>query len=232
MKNGNNGSATVTVPRAGDIGKMWYSDTCQGLETALVDSITSWIGDKVYKSPSVDPNDPDGVIVNLIVPVVYAGYVPSQLLSPDGIRDPPSAPSVLVEAHSGRVMITGRYEARHEEYEVSARVVITLWDDAPDYTGYQDHRYLKEMLYFKLLQFRTLQERFLLGGTAEWKNIACGHNNYFISVIELDYRLGAPPDASDSVDIDIEDNNFLFDGELVVKSTPSTDLIPCPEGGC
>lgn len=225
-------NGSVSVPRAGDIAKFWYSDTAQGLEQALVDSIKGWIGDKVYKSPSVDPNDPDGVIVNYIVPVIYAGYVPSQLLSPEGTFDPPSAPSILVEAHAGRVMITGRYEARHEEYEVSARVVVTLWDDAEDYTGYQDARYLKEMIYLKLLQFRTLQERFLMAGTAEWKNIASGHNNYFITVIELDYRLGSPPDASDDTDIDIRDDNFIFGGELIIDAAPGTDLVPCTKGGC
>lgn len=219
---------TITVPRAGDIGKRWYSDDTEGLERALVDSITAWIGDKVYKCPSEDPNDPDGALVSLIVPPVYAGYVPTALLSPDGVLTPPSAPSVLVEGHSGKLEIG----AREEEYEVEVRIVITLWDDDPTFAAYSDARYLKEMLFFKLLQFRLLQGKYEMVRLAEWKNIATGHNNYFISVIETTYKLGPAPDLSADVDADIDDNDFLFDGALVVNATPGTDLVPCRSGGC
>jgi hypothetical protein len=143
---------------------------------------------------------------------VYAGYVPSQILSPDGVLDPPNVPSVLIEGHSGRAEI-GQKEF---EYQIQVRIIVSLWDDAPDYSGYSDARYLKEMIYFKLLQCRLLQDKYEMVELAEWKNIASGHNNYFISIIETTYKMGIVPDASASVDADIWDNNFLFDGKMVV----------------
>jgi hypothetical protein len=221
MKAAKSGNGTVTIPREGDIGKRWYSDDVEGLERALVDSITAWIGDKTYKSPATDPNDPDGVLVNYITPPVYAGYIPSSLLSPDGLLDPPSAPSVLVEGVSGKLELG----SKEGEYEIAVKIVVTLWDDAPDFSGYSDAKYLKEMIYFKLLQFRLLQEKYEMTGTTEWKNVASGHNNYFVTTIEMSYKMGPPPDSSSSVDADIRDNNFLFDGALVVRSTPGTDLV-------
>jgi hypothetical protein len=221
MKTKTTTNGTVTIPREGDIGKRWYSDDVEGLERALVDSIKAWIGDKTYKSPATDPSDPEGVLVNLIVPPVYAGYIPSSLLSPDGLLDPPSAPSVLVEGISGKLELG----AKEDEYSISVRIVVTLWDDAPDFGGYSDARYLKEMLYFKLLQFRLLAEKYEMHGTAEWRNVASGHNNYFVTTIETSYKMGPPPDSSSSVDADIRDNNFLFDGATVFVGTPGTDLV-------
>src|SRR6266481_5493337 len=216
---------TFVVPREGDIGKMWYADTTEGLERALIDSITGWTKDKVYKSPSQDPNDPNNYLVNLIPPAVYAGYIPAALLSPNGELDPPSAPSVLIEGMTGRVGIgeLSRAGMRAEEYEIDVRIVITLWDDAEDYTGYADHRYLKEMIFLNLVKFRLLQGRFEMTREAEWKNVASGHNNYFISEITVTYKMGMAPDESDDVEIEARDNNFLFGGEQKIVVNPILD---------
>lgn len=220
-------SGTIVVPRAGDIDKFWYSDNTEGLERALIDSITEWIGDKVYKAPKQNPNDPDVPLIDLIIPAVYAGYVPGNILSPEGILDPPSVPSVLIEGHTGKVLI-GHQEY---EYEVEVRIVISLWDDAVDYTGYSDARYLKEMIYFKLLQRRLLQDKYEMIKEARWSNIASGHNNYFISVIETSYKMGIVPDDSASVDADIDNDNFLFDARLVT-SMPVPGGKPQAGTGC
>jgi hypothetical protein len=218
-------NATFVVPREGDIGKMWYADTTEGLERALIDSITLWTKDKVYKSPCQDPNDPNSYLVNLIAPVIYAGYIPAALLSPNGELNPPSAPSVLIEGITGRVEIgeLGRAAMRVTEYEVEVRIVITLWDDAEDYTGYADHRYLKEMLFLNLVKFRLLQGRFEMTQQAEWKNVASGHNNYFISEITLTYKMGCAPNESDDVEIESRDNAFLFGGEQKIEINPILD---------
>lgn len=220
MSNGN-GSET-TVPRQGDIGKRWYSDTVEGLERALVDSLTTWTGEKVYKQPLQNPADTNSYLVKLIPPAIYAGYIPSNLLSPNGELDPPSVPSVLVEGVLGRAEIAelSRTEARVSEYEIDVRIVVSLWDDAEDFGGYTDHRYLKEMLFFNLLKFRLLQGRFELTRQAEWRNIASGHNHYFISEITLTYKCGVPPDESDDVELEARDRAFLFGNEFDIKLDP------------
>jgi len=215
---------TVSPATGGDISKRWYSDTARGLETALVDLLTTWIGDRIYKSPVEDPNDPDGVVTNLIIPPVYAGYVPSNLLSPNGELDPPSAPSVLIEAHSARVQIGGQAAERREEYEIAVRIVVTLWDDDPTFSAYADARDFKETLYFKLLQNRVLAGRYPLCNAAEWKNIATGHNNYFISIIELEYQVNTPPDAYDNIADEADENTFLFEDAVIVDATLGTDI--------
>jgi hypothetical protein len=223
----NNGKATVVVPREGDIGKRWYADTVEGLERALIDSITLWTKDKLYKCPSQDPSDENNYVVSLIPPAIYAGYIPSALLSPNGELNPPDVPSVLVEGISGRLGISelSRAAARVIEYEVEVRIVVTLWDDAEDFSGYAEHKYLKEMLFLNLLKFRLLQGHFEMTGQAEWKNIASGHNNYFISEITLTYKMGMAPDESDDVELEARDRSFLFGGgpDLIINPKPILD---------
>jgi hypothetical protein len=65
----------------------------------------------------------------------------------------------------------------------------------------------------------------------KWSNIASGHNNYFISVIETSYKMGIVPDDSASVDADIDNNNFLFDARLVT-SMPVPGSKPQAGTGC
>jgi hypothetical protein len=227
MSNGN-GADNFVVPREGDIGKRWYSDTVEGLERALVDAITGWTSDKVYKFPYQDPEDENNYLVKLIPCAIYAGYIPSNLLSANGELDPPSVPSVLVEGILGRAEIgeLSRTEMRVSEYEVDVRIVISLWDDAEDFSGYADHRYLKEMLFFNLLKFRLLQGRFEMTRQAEWRNVASGHNDYFISEITLTYKCGVAPDESDDVELEARDRAFLFGNEIDINFDPKPTLPP------
>jgi hypothetical protein len=184
----------MAIPKTGLIEKWWYGWTTEALERCLSDNITDWVKEERYKCPNPSPQA--GYL--LIAPQVYVQEVPSNLVSPEGVFNPPIVPSIVIEAHAGEVEL-------HPlgEYLVSVRLMISLWDDAPDFSGTLDCRHLTEMLYLKLLRYRVLADRYELTGKPTWKKVVSGRDPYFIRSIDLEYNMGAAPDQSDNVDADL-----------------------------
>src|SRR5260221_6571559 len=188
----------MEVLASGQIAQWWYGWTREALERCLSDSIKDWVKEERYKCPNPNPQpspaDPD---FKLIAPVVYVQEVPANLVSPEGVFNPPIVPSILVEAHAGEMELHPL-----SEYLVSVRLMISLWDDDPVSGGTLDCRHLTEMIYLKLLRYRVLAERYQLTGKPTWKKVVSGRDPYFIRSIDLEYNMGAAPDESDNVEAD------------------------------
>jgi hypothetical protein len=190
----------MQILKGGQIGQWYYGWTCEALERALFDHLTFWVKEEVYKCPNPSPE----AGYKLITPRVYVQEAPSNLVSPEGLLNPPLVPSIIVEAHSGELEL-------HPlgEYLISVRLMISLWDDAPDFSGNLDCRHLTEMLYLKLLRYRVLAQRYELTGKPKWGKIIAGREPYFIRSIDLEYNMGSAPDESDNV----EGDTFLYEND-------------------
>jgi hypothetical protein len=184
-----------------------YGYTFGGLQRALKDKITEWTKDGP-ELKCVNGETPPKIA--LVPPYVYIGYIPSNLLSPEGMSNPPVVPSILIDAHSAKTTVIPQGEIM-----VDVRILISVWDDSPDYLGNEDNKLLMEKIFLKMLRERDpFAGEYEMTGDISCKVVPAGRSNYFVSIIDATYNLGPAPDDSDNINLDLDvytdGNAFTF----------------------
>lgn len=152
-------------------------------EDALVKFLTPLVTDLQFKVP--DPRREGASTVG--PPRVYGSYIPSDQTGNQTLTQ--ETPSVLVWLHSGSSPMTDGAGY----YEIDFELLLSVWDDASDYSGIRDLRTLIDLL-FEQLAFKRGAGRFRLVGDLSWNILPnADRTANFVAVIDGKLSLGYAP---------------------------------------
>jgi hypothetical protein len=126
-------------------------------------------------------------------PVVYSQFIPSDVASQQGATLTQVTPSVLVRVKEGTADLIAR------KYHMSFTLILSVWDDAPDYGGSQDLDTLMDTLMQALMRAKNVGKRFRLDGDLDFEfEENDDRKSDFTGTIKGKMYAGITPDETDS----------------------------------